>query len=227
MHAHIKAVIFDLDGVIIDSNPAIESFWKNWTDKENITLTDALICEWIYGRKIGDTITGLFSHLHDDQKQDIHTAASAFDSSMKPDAIQGVVRFVQMLKQSGIPTGVVTSSHHSRMLGMLEHIGIGNHFTHFVTADDVTHGKPHPEPYEKMRGKMNVSCEQCLVFEDAISGILSAKAAGMHAVGIGNHITGPGLLSAGACDIIQDFTNLLIREKKLVVSERTNFIVQL
>jgi sugar-phosphatase len=225
MQAHIKGVIFDLDGVIIDSNPVIESFWKSWTDKENITLTDAMICEWIYGRKIGDTISGLFNHLEDTRKQDIHTSAQAFDSTMQPDAIQGVVTFIQLLVSSGIPTGVVTSSHHSRMLKMLEQIGIDRNFTHFVTAHDVTHGKPHPEPYEKMREKMSVSCEHCLVFEDAISGILSARAAGMHAVGIGNEITGPGLLTAGACDTIKDFTGLSIREKKLLISERTNFMI--
>lgn len=225
MHTHIKAVIFDLDGVIIDSNPAIESFWKSWTDKENITLTDAMISEWIYGRKIGDTISGVFDHLREDRKKEIHISAHAFDTTMQPDAIQGVVTFIQLLGSSGIPTGVVTSSHHSRMLKMLERIGIDRNFTHFVTAHDVTHGKPHPEPYEKMCEKMNVSREHCLVFEDAISGILSARAAGMHAVGIGNEITGPALLSAGACDTVEDFTSLVITGNKLLISERTNFII--
>lgn len=225
MHTHIKAVIFDLDGVIIDSNPAIESFWKSWTDRENITLTDALICEWIYGRKVGDTISGLFNHLDDDRKQEIHTTAHSFDTAMQPDAVQGVVKFIQLLSATGVPTGVVTSSHHSRMLKMLERTGIDRNFTHFITAHDVTYGKPHPEPYEKMREKMNVSCEHCLVFEDAISGILSAKAAGMHAIGIGNEITGPGLLSAGASDIIKDFTGSFTRERQLVVSEKTNFTI--
>ncbi len=225
MQGNIKAVIFDLDGVIIDSNPAIENFWKSWADKENITLTDDMICEWIYGRKVGDTISGVFGHLDDSRKQEIHSSAHLFDSSMQPGAINGVTDFIRKLTALQIPTGVVTSSHHTRMLKMLNNIGIDTAFTHFVTAHDVTHGKPHPEPYEKMREKMNLSCEQCLVFEDAISGIASAKAAGMYAIGIGNTITAPGLLASGACDVITDFSYMTIDSGKMSALGRTHFAI--
>ena len=223
MPGKVKAVIFDLDGVIIDSNPAIEAFWKSWTDRENIQLSDALIREWIYGRKVGDTIKGLFNHLSQERKKEIETSAYTFDSTMHPGAVKGVVSFIQQLVLQGIPMGVVTSSHRSRMLTMLTSLSIENSFTHFITAHDVTRGKPHPEPYLKMSEKMNLPENECLVFEDAISGIQSAVAAGMQSIGIGNHLSKPGLLQWGAKDVMPDFTYIHIDQKQLITANGIRF----
>ena len=219
MEPVIKAVIFDLDGVIIDSNPAIEDFWKSWADQENIELTDALIREWIYGRKVRDTISGIFDHLHSDRKEEILLSADTFDSSMQPAAIKGVTAFIHQLSLSGIPTGVVTSSHHPRMLKMLNGVGIADSFGHFITGHDVVYGKPHPEPYEKMRIKMGLDCGECLVFEDAVSGIQSARSAGMHCIGIGNENARHTLMLHGAADVVADFTEINWVDQYLVAGK--------
>jgi sugar-phosphatase len=218
MEQAIKAVIFDLDGVIIDSNPVIEAFWKDWTDKESILLTDALIREWIHGRKVGDTIKGLFSHLPTGRQKEIEESGYAFDSLMQPAAITGIVDFIAALNELGVPTGVVTSSHHPRMLKMLVNLGIDEKFGGFVTGLEVTQGKPHPEPYAKMQEKMNLPASACLVFEDAISGIQSAVAAGMHAIGIGNENAKQELMKHGAEDVIPDFTHIRIQHDQLLTS---------
>ncbi|MCW3088061.1 MAG: haloacid dehalogenase [Sediminibacterium sp.] len=211
----IKALVFDLDGVIIDSNPVIETFWKSWADRNNILLTDALVREWIHGRKVGDTISGIFAHLPVIQQEEIQKAGLEFDSLMNPEAIQGVREFIGALTALNISAGVVTSSHHSRMLKMLSHLGIEGQFTHFVTAFDVTRGKPHPEPYAKMHEKMNLLSTECLVFEDAISGVQSAVAAGMHVIGIGNEAARDALMFQGAADVVRDFTQLHINATEL------------
>ncbi len=215
MQKNIKAIIFDLDGVIVNSNPSIVSFWKEWSTKEGVTLTDELISQWIYGRKVGDTLAGLFSHVSIDQKKEIEESAYLFDNSLNPGSIPGVKTFITSIQTFEIPIGVVTSSHYSRMLNMLQKFGIENLFTHFITANDVAIGKPHPEPYLKMSEKMNVSNEACLVFEDAISGIQSAVAAGMQAIGIGDEKTKDGLLLHGAKDVIKDFNEIQSHFKKL------------
>lgn len=215
----IKAVIFDLDGVIIDSNPVIEAFWKSWANKESVLLNDTLIREWIHGRKVGDTIKGLFDHLPDQRKKEIEQAGYEFDSRMQPAALPGVVQFITSLTELKIPIGVVTSSHHPRMLKMLSHLGIEKKFTCFVTGLEVTHGKPHPEPYTKMQEKLNLRSSDCLVFEDAISGIQSAIAAGMHAIGIGNENAVRELLAHGAKKVISDFTKLRINQGILTSTE--------
>jgi sugar-phosphatase len=211
----IKAVIFDLDGVIINSNPAIESFWKSWTDKESLELTPTMVREWIHGRKVYDTIDGIFGHLTPERKQAIIDDAYHFDGHMQPGSITGVVEFIETLQIANIPTGVVTSSHHPRMLKMLEDIGIQDHFTHFVTAHDVQFGKPHPEPYQKMQEKMQLQTGDCLVFEDAISGIQSATAAGMHSIGIGDEHARETLMREGACEVVCDFSLIRIAADQL------------
>lgn len=223
MEGIISAFVFDLDGVIIDSNPVIESFWKSEAAKENIHLTDELIREWIHGRKVGDTINGLFHHLNDKRKKEIEAAGYEFDSTMEPAALKGLVPLIQWLYTMRIPTGVVTSSHHSRMLKMLTRLDIQNHFAFFVTAEDVTSGKPHPAPYLKMSEKMKIPNYECLVFEDAVSGIQSATAAGMQSIGIGNEQAKPGLLLYGAIDVIPDFTHLQVTDKNISVNDRSIF----
>ena len=223
MEGIISAFIFDLDGVIIDSNPVIESFWKSEAVKDNIHLTDHLISEWIHGRKVGDTITGLFNHLSDKRKKEIEAAGYEFDSIMEPGALKGVVHLIHWLYAMRIPTGVVTSSHHSRMLKMLTQLHLQDHFSFFVTAEDVTRGKPDPAPYLRMSEKMKIPNYECLVFEDAVSGIQSATAAGMQSIGIGNEHAKPGLLLSGAIDVIPDFTHLRVTEKNISINNKNIF----
>ena len=208
MSYSVKAIIFDLDGVIINSNPAIEAFWKSRTDKEGIILTDPMIREWIYGRKVVDTLKGIFNHIPDERKKEIIESADIFDRTMEPDSIPGVISFIEYLRSLQLPVGIVTSSQDQRMFDMLRKLGIENQFTHFVTAHDVRKGKPHPEPYLAMSSKMDIAAGDCLVFEDAISGIQSATGAGMHSVGIGNALSMPDLLHHGAKDVIPDFTGI-------------------
>ena len=215
MPYNIKSIIFDLDGVIINSNPAIEGFWKSWTDNEGIILTDTMIREWIYGRKVVDTLKGIFSQTSEERKKEIIASADIFDKTMEPGAIPGVIPFINSIRDILLPIGIVTSSQDQRMFEMLRKLNIESHFTHFVTAQDVSKGKPHPEPYLTMSRKMNIRPEDCLVFEDAISGIQSATNAGMHSVGIGNALCKEDLLYHGAKDVIPDFTGINIYQRTL------------
>lgn len=215
MNRQFNAIIFDLDGVIIDSNPAIIEFWNSWAIREGFTLSDQMIREWVFGRRVTATIEGLFSHVSDERKKEIEQDGYLFDKSMQPEGIAGINQFIQGLTKIPITIGVATSSHHQRMLQMLERVGVADHFVHFVTAHDVSKGKPDPEPYLKMAEKINMLPSQCLVFEDANSGIQSAVAAGMQAIGIGNEITKEELLFHGALEVIENFTDIKITENCL------------
>ncbi|GAC1439915.1 MAG: HAD family phosphatase [Sediminibacterium sp.] len=223
MTPQIKAIIFDLDGVIIDSNPVIEAFWQSWADKEGIQLNESLIREWIHGRTGEDTINGLFTHSSDAVKKEIKTGGTELGVNMKPFPINGLIPFVKKLAAMQAPTGVVTSSNKTRMQQMLSHLLIQDYFTGFITAEDVSKGKPDPEPYVKMSRKLQLPPDHCLVFEDAVSGLLSAKAAGMHAIGIGDALVKEKLLSAGAADVVIDFTQLTLNKEYLVTVNGTGF----
>lgn len=210
-----SAIIFDLDGVIIDSNPAIIEFWKEWAKKEGFELEDKMIREWVFGRKVTATIEGIFSHVSNDRKKEIETSGYLFDQAMRPTGILGVKDFIRGLTEINFCIGVATSSHHERMLQMLERVGVADSFTKFVTAHDVHKGKPDPEPYLKMAEKLSLPVSECLVFEDANSGIHSAKAAGMEVIGIGNDLTKDELLQFGALEVITDFTEIKLEQHTL------------
>lgn len=223
MSNFIQAVIFDLDGVIIDSNPAIEAFWQSIADTHGIRLTEPLVRQWIHGRKISDTLSGLFPHLSATALDEIRESAYLFDQAMQPASIPGIVPFLQTLNQLGFATGIVTSSHHTRMMGMITQLGLKDHFSYFITAQDVSKGKPDPEPYLAMSFKMNLASEHCLVFEDAISGIQSATSAGMHTIGIGKPDTGSALLFHGAKDVIDHYSALQIQQRTITTPNGTSF----
>lgn len=219
----INAIIFDLDGVIIDSNPAIIEFWSYWAKKEGFVLNDEMICEWVFGRKVTATIDGLFSHITEDRKKEIEQAGYLFDQAMQPSGILGIQKFIKSLTQIQFTMGVATSSHHERMLQMLERVGVAEYFVHFVTAHDVSKGKPDPEPYLKMAEKLGIAPAKCLVFEDANSGVQSAKAAGMQTIGIGNHLTKDALLLYGALEVITNFTEIKLLDGQLHTSNGNSY----
>ncbi len=212
MNQSIKAIIFDLDGVIIDSNPAIVTFWNHWANHHGFELTQDMILQWVYGRKVTATIEGLFSFTSQEEQNAIKEAGYAFDAAMHPTGIDGVQDFVQALKILDFPRGVATSSHKERMEQMLQRIGLPNHFEYSITAHDVQKGKPDPEPYLKMAAKLGLEPSSCLVFEDAISGVQSAIAAGMTCIGIGNQLTAESLQKVGAKEVIENFRSLTIQD---------------
>ncbi len=225
MTTQFKAIIFDLDGVIIDSNPAIIEFWSSWALKEGFALTDQMIREWVFGRRVTATIEGLFTDLSDTRKKEIEQDGYLFDQSMQPEGIAGIRQFIQGLTDIQFTMGVATSSHHSRMLQMLERVGVADNFVHFVTAHDVSKGKPDPEPYLKMAEKINMPASQCLVFEDANSGVQSAIAAGMQVIGIGNEVTKEDLLLLGALEVITSFSEIEIRNHELHTKNGNTYLL--
>src|SRR4051794_21860706 len=114
MQKIINAIIFDLDGVIINSNPEIEKFWHRWAAKTERQLTRKNITEHIYGRKGVETLEALFNDINAATKDAIIKDAIEFDSQMNPEPVKGVYDFIQTLLQQKIPVGLVTSSHKER-----------------------------------------------------------------------------------------------------------------
>jgi sugar-phosphatase len=226
MTRQFKAIIFDLDGVIIDSNPAIIEFWSKWALKEGFVLTDPMIREWVFGRRVTSTIEGLFSHIAEASKKEIEQDGYLFDQTMQPEGIAGISRFIQSLKNISFTMGVATSSHHQRMLQMLERVGVADNFEHFVTAHDVSKGKPDPEPYLKMAEKIRMQPKDCLVFEDANSGVQSAIAAGMQVIGIGDSVTREELLFHGALEVISNFTEIEVKDHLLITTNKNTYLLK-
>lgn len=207
----ISAILFDLDGVILDSNPEIEKFWGGWAEREGIPFNEQVIKEKIHGRTTWETIHTLFVHADDARKQEIYDDGVSFDLTMQPALIPGVQDFISGIADRGLPFILVTSSPHKRAWHFLRQKGLDQHFTDSITMEDVTKGKPDPEPYLKGAAKLGINPENCLVFEDSDSGIKSGLAAGMRVVAVNNS----NFDHERVIWMIRDFTELQVEAQQL------------
>jgi mannitol-1-/sugar-/sorbitol-6-phosphatase len=182
----VKGILFDMDGVLIDSNTEIENFWKDWAQKEELFLQEEDIIRYIHGRTTHDTINELFQDSGEDTKKQILEAAIDFDLNMRPDLIKGVGYFLKELVISFHNIALVTSAPIRRAKKMLELHDVYNCFACTITGDEVVQGKPDPEPYLCGADKLGVFPGECLAFEDSNSGIISALTAGMYVIAVNN-----------------------------------------
>lgn len=182
----ISAILFDLDGVILDSNPVIELFWAKWAEREGVPFNAQVVKEKIHGRTTWETIHALFEKTEPARKQEIYDDGIAYDLTMEPELMAGVKDFISDLSVSGLPFCLVTSSDRPRAWHFLKQHGLDGYFTSSVTGDEVTKGKPDPEPYLKGAAKLGIDPADCLVFEDSDSGIKSALTAGMRVISVNN-----------------------------------------
>src|SRR5438309_783346 len=110
MQQEINAVLFDLDGVVIDSNAEIKLFWKKWADQENVPFDNDIVSKFILGRTIQETLDAVFPLSAPEVKQDIQAAARVFDRAMRPQLLKGLDAFLSQLSELALPVGLVTSS---------------------------------------------------------------------------------------------------------------------
>lgn len=183
----MAAVLFDLDGVVIDSNTEIRKFWQQWAEKEKVPFDELIIKKYVLGRTTVETVASVFPLVDDQTRQAILASARDFDVAMRPALLEGLLPFLLQLRDLGLPTSLVTSSPIERVHKLLSAHNVLSFFNPIVTGDDITFGKPHPEPYLKMATLLNLDPRRCLVFEDSDSGIQSALAAGMSVIAVGNN----------------------------------------
>lgn len=165
-------MLFDLDGVLIDSEGEYSTFWGAIGDR--------------YGRgddfkdRIkGSTLTEILAHFPESERAVIKRELYDFEARMEFKVYPGVKRFLAGLHERGIPAAIVTSSDNAKMEKLFaRHPEMRESVTAIVTADMVTRGKPDPECFVLGARLIGVPIEQCCVFEDSINGLKAARASG-------------------------------------------------
>jgi len=200
------AVLFDMDGVLIDSNAVIERGWREAANMYDRQISDEEIVKHIHGQPGPHTIRALFGDLpladrHKVQQHIIHV-----ENTANYDAIPGVAECIAALKDAGITIGIVTSGWREKIDRVIALLNAQSCISVIVERDDVARGKPYPEPYLLAAERLGISACQTVVFEDSTSGVTSAVAAGAYCVGIG----GDALLSCGAKIAIPDFLGVRV-----------------
>ncbi|EFI2355971.1 HAD family phosphatase [Escherichia coli] len=202
----IAAVLFDMDGVLIDSNAVIERGWAEGAQMFGKTLTEEDIVRHIHGQPGPHTIRALFSDLSLEDQKKVQSHIIHVENTADYDPIPGVSELIQALHKAGISVGIVTSGWRSKIDRIMEMLQITPCISVIVERDDVVRGKPYPDPYLLAAERFHLAPSRTLVFEDSRSGVTSAVTAGAICVGIGTD----SLKECGAVLAITDFRNVKI-----------------
>lgn len=210
------AVVFDMDGVIVDSNPAHKLALIEFSHQHGYDLTDDEMKAKIYGRTNKDWIPNLLGNSlteeqilqYEDEKESLFR--KIYESDIKP--VNGLVPFLRQLDEYNVPRAIATSAPRANVDFTLEKTGIGSFFQTILDESHVTVGKPHPEIYLKTAEALGLPPGQCIVIEDSISGVEAARRAGCKVVGITTTHTPEEF--DGTDKIINAFNDLSVPELK-------------
>ena len=173
-----RAVLLDLDGVLVDSTPCVTRVWTTWAKEQG--LDPEYVVHVAHGQKAIETIRTVAPHV-DFEREMKKVEQMELDDT---DGLRRLPGASELLKALSAGRYTIVTSGTRRLAIMRLKIAGLPVPANMVTADDVANGKPHPEPYLAGAAAVGVAACDCLVFEDAPSGIHSAKAAGTQVIGI-------------------------------------------
>jgi mannitol-1-/sugar-/sorbitol-6-phosphatase len=172
------AILFDLDGVLVDSAACIEGTWRRWALDHQ--LDPARVIALAHGRRATETLQLVAPHL----RAETELAALAASEWKTRDGILEIEGAREILQQLPSGTwGIVTSGIREAAIFRLRHTGLPVPEV-LVCADEIQRGKPDPEGYLTAACRLGVSPEACIVIEDAPAGLEAARAAGMRSIGV-------------------------------------------
>src|SRR4030088_1135325 len=173
-----SAILFDLDGVLVDSTGSVDRQWRAWAREQGID--EQKVIDVAHGVRTVEVIRRVAPHI-DAATEVLRLEQREADDHDGVFVMPGAVELVRSIPEGR--WGVVTSGTRLLASARLQWAGLPLPRV-LVTAEDVTHGKPHPEPYLKGAQIIGAKPEECLVIEDAPAGIHSAHAGGMKVVGL-------------------------------------------
>lgn len=207
--SRLRGIVFDMDGVIINSHPAHLLAWKSFLESVGRETRDEELDFILEGRKRAEILQHFLGDLAPEQIVEYGNRKDKLLERGDPvQPMPGIVEFLGRLSDAGIALAVATSASRRRALGTLEELQLAKCFCTVVTGDDVTAGKPDPAIYRLATERMRESPLHLLAIEDAVSGVQSARAAGMRCLGVAPSRRASQLRTAGADSVVQDFRAL-------------------
>ena len=205
------AVIFDMDGVLVDSGAHHREAWIRLLGELGVSVPPGFWRRTI-GRPsveavpllLGKSLTPAEARRLANRK---HAHYETLAAAGMP-AVPGVIAFVDTLRARAVPLAVATSARRADTVELLGPLGLLDRFDAIVTAEDVIRGKPDPEVYLCAARRLGAAPADCLVFEDALVGVQAARGAGMRVVGVATTYPPDDLVGAGAESAIATFEGL-------------------
>ncbi len=173
-------VLFDLDGVLLDSEGLYTIFWEQ-IDKEYPTGIDQF-ASYIKGSHLA-RIMGYFDN--EEVRRDILNKLNDYERNMRYEFFPGALEFVRHLREAGIPMAIVTSSDRKKMLSLYrQYPEFPTLFDQIITGDMVSKAKPDPDCFLLGARLLGVDISDCIVFEDSRNGLLAGRASGARVIGV-------------------------------------------
>ena len=191
--------LFDLDGVILDTEGSYTAFWDDYGSRH--------FSEKDFGLKIkGQTLVKILGDYfpEENERKAITEAINDFERNMSYPFVPGVENYIKSLKSNGIKTAVVTSSNLPKMENVYRcHPGFREMFDIILTSEDFSESKPSPYCYLKAMRLFGAGPEDCVVFEDSLAGLQSARASGAFVT---------ALTTTNPEEVVRNYADLVIRD---------------
>ena len=191
--------LFDLDGVILDTEGSYTAFWDDYGSR-NFSEKD-------FGLKIkGQTLVKILDDYfpEENERKSITDAINDFERNMSYPFVPGVENYIKSLKSNGIRTAVVTSSNLLKMDNVYRcHPGFREMFDMILTSEDFSESKPSPYCYLKAMRLFGAGPEDCVVFEDSLAGLQAARASGAFVT---------ALTTTNPEEVVRNYADLVIRD---------------
>lgn len=199
---NIKALLFDMDGVIFDTEGLYTDFWKR--ELFEYLPDDPEIFDKVKGSTLNDILTRYFKE--EDVRVKVVAAIDNFETTMPFYYINGFEEYFRKIKNAGYKCAVVTSSNDKKMANVFNrHPMFKSQYDTIITADDITLSKPNPQCFLLAAERLGVKPEECAVFEDSIHGLNAARAAGMFVVGVA---------TSNPYNIVKEMSDIIINDFK-------------
>ena len=209
-HSKFKAALFDLDGVVFDTEPQYTVFWGG-------------ICRQYHPEHPGleheikgQTLTQIYDRWFSGpllaEQDSITSRLNDYEQQMSYEYIAGFEALIDSLHRHGVKTAVVTSSNIPKMESVYRHQpGFKSLFDAILTSEDFERSKPDPDCYQKAAQRLGAQSDECIVFEDSFNGLRSGRAAEMAVV---------GLATTNAVEAIKPLSDLQVKDYLGLTFER-------
>jgi len=214
----LRGIVFDMDGVIVDSHPAHRKAWRKFLQTLGRNVSNRDLDFILDGRKRRDILCHFLGPVSEAKLVEYGKCKDEFfqQSAADVEPVPGITEFLIHLNKQGVTAAIATSASEARTRSTLDRLHLVRYFSVIITGNDVAAGKPDPAIYRLACRQLNTPPGSLLAVEDAVSGVKAARAAGLGCLGVGTQRSAQQLRSAGAQHVIESFVGLSLTKLKRI-----------